>query len=39
MTYTKNQLFINWKRTQKHPVYKDKSDIRRKVLIVKGTVI
>ena len=27
------------KKRKKHPVYKDKSDIRRKVLIVRGTVI
>ena len=39
MTYVKNQLFTNWKRTQKHPVYKDKSEIRRKVVIVRGTLI
>ena len=39
MTYVKNRLFTNWKRTQKHPVYKDKSEIRRKVVIVRETLI
>ena len=39
MTYVKNQLFTNWKRTQKHPVYKDKSDTRRKVVLVRGTLM
>ena len=39
MTYVKNQLFTNWKRTQKHPVYKDKSETGRKVLIGRGTLI
>ena len=38
MTHVKNQL-LNWKRTQKHPVYKDKSETRRKVVIVRGTLI
>ena len=27
------------KRNKKHPVYEDKSDTRRKVVIVKGTLI
>ena len=40
MTYVKNQLFTNWKRTQKkHPVYKDKSETTRKVVIVRRTLI
>ena len=39
MTYVKNQLFTNWKRTQKQPVCKDKSETRRKVAIVRGTLI
>ena len=39
MTYAKNQLYTNWNRTQKHPVFEDKSEARRKVIIVKGTVI
>ena len=39
MTYVKNELFTNWKRTRKHPVYKDKSETRRKVVIVRGTLI
>ena len=39
MTYVKNQLFTNWKKRKKHPVYKDKSEIRRKVVIVRGTLI
>ena len=39
MTYVKNQLFTSCERTQKHPVYKDKSEIRRKVVIVRGTLM
>ena len=39
MTYVKNQMFTNGKRTQKHPVYKDKSETKRKVVIVRGTLI
>ena len=41
MTYVKNQLFTNWKRTQKTPClqYKDKSETTRKVVIVRGTLI
>ena len=39
MTYVKNQLSTNSKRTQKHPVYKVKSETTRKVVIVRGTLI
>ena len=39
MTYMKNQLFTNSKRTQKTPFYKDKSDTRKKVVIVRGTLL
>ena len=39
MTYVKNPLLTNCKRTQKTPVYKDKSETRRKVVIVRGTLI
>ena len=39
MTYVKNPLFTNWKRTQKKPVYKDESETRRKVVIVRGTLV
>ena len=39
MTYVKNQLFTNWKRTQKKHVYKEKSETRRKMVIVRGTLI
>ena len=40
MTCVKNQLLItNSKKTQKHPIYKDKSETRRKVVIVRGTLI
>ena len=39
MTYVKNQLFTNWKRTQKTPCLQNKSEIRRKVVRVRGTLI
>ena len=39
MTYVKNQLFTNPKRMQKNPVYKNKSETRRKVVLVRGTLI
>ena len=40
MTYVKNTTFHKEKKTaKKHPVYKDKSDSRRKVVIVRRTLI
>ena len=36
MTYVKNATFHKLK---KHPVYEDKSDTRRKVIKVRGTLI
>ena len=40
MTYVKNATFhIKRKKQQKHPVYEDKSDTRRKVVKVRGTLI
>ena len=39
MTYVKNQMFTNCKKRKKHPVYKDKSGTRRKLVIVRGTLI
>ena len=41
MTYVKNTTTVqNLKKTSKnHPVYEDKSDSRRKVVIVRGTLI
>ena len=34
MTYVKNTTFHKQKNSQKHPAYEDKSDTRRKVVIV-----
>ena len=39
MTYVKNQLFTNGKERKKHPVYKDKSETRRKVVLVREKFI
>ena len=39
MPYGKNQLFTNRKKYKKHPVYESKSEARRKVVIVRGTLI
>ena len=40
MTCAKNTTFHKQKKlTAKHPVYEDKSDPRRKVVIVRGTLI
>ena len=39
MTYVKNTTVHKMKKTEKHPVYKDKTDFRRKVVIVCGTLI
>ena len=39
MTYVKRQLFTNRKNSKNHPVYEDKSDSRRKVVVVRGTLI
>ena len=40
MTYMKNTTVHKLKKTEKkHPVYEDKSDSRRKVVIVRGKLI
>ena len=39
MTYVKNTTFHKLKKQQKHPVCEDKSNARRKVVIVGGTLI
>ena len=39
MTYMRNAIFHKLKKQQKHPVYEDKSDTRRKVVKVRGTLI
>ena len=41
MTYVKNTTFHKQKKKNRkqHPVYEDKSDTRRKVVIVRGTLI
>ena len=39
MTYVKNATVHKLKKQQKSPVYKDKSDSRRKVVIVRRTLI
>ena len=39
MTYMRNTTFHKLKKQQKHPVYEDKSDTRRKVIKVRGTLI
>ena len=37
MTYAKNTTFHKHKK--QHPLYEDKNDTRRKVVIVRGTLI
>ena len=39
MTYVRNATFHKPNKQQKHPVYEDKSDTRRKVIKVRGTLI
>ena len=39
MTYVKNTTVHKLKKQKKHPVYEDKSGSRRKVVIVRGTLI
>ena len=39
MTYVRNSTFHKLKKQQKHPIYEDKSDTRRKVIKVRGTLI
>ena len=39
MTYVRNATFHKLKNSQKYPVYDDKSDTRRKVVKVRGTLI
>ena len=39
MTYVNNTTVHKLKNTKNHPVYKDKSDSRRKVVIVRGRLI
>ena len=40
MTYVRNATFHKLKKPSKeHPVYEDKSDTRRKVVRVRGTLI
>ena len=39
MTYVKNTTVHKLKKQQKYPVYEDKSDSRRKVVIVRRTLI
>ena len=39
MTYVRNATFHKLKKQQKHPVNEDKSDTRRKVIKVGGTLI
>ena len=39
MTYVRNATFHKLKQHKKHPVYEDKSDARRKVIKVRGTLI
>ena len=39
MTYVRNATFHKLKNDQKHPVYEDKGDTRRKVVKVKKTLI
>ena len=38
MTYVKNTTVHKLKKQQKYPVYEDKSDSRRKVVVVRGTL-
>ena len=37
MTYVKSTTFHKLKKQQKHPVYEDKSNTRRKLVTVRGT--
>ena len=39
MTYVKNTTVYKLKNSKNHPVYADKSDSRRKTVIVRGTLI
>ena len=39
MTYVRNATFHKLKKTAKNTVYEDKSDTRRKVIKVRGTLI
>ena len=39
MTYVRNATFHKLKKQKKHPVYKDKSDTRKKVIKFRGTLI
>ena len=39
MTYVRNASFHKLRKQQKHPVYEDKSDTRRTVVIVRGTLM
>ena len=39
MTYVRNATFHKLKNSKKYPVYDDKSDTRRKVVKVRGTLI
>ena len=39
MTYVRNATFHKLKNSKKHPVYEDRSDTRRKVIKVRGTLI
>ena len=39
MTYVKNTTVHKLKKQKKHPVYEDESDSRRKVVIVRGTLL
>ena len=39
MAYVRNATFHKLKNSKKHPVYEDKSDTRRKVINVRGTLI
>ena len=39
MTYVRDATFHKLKKQQKHTVYEDKSDTRRKVVKVRGTLI
>ena len=38
MTYVRNATFHKQKNCRKHPVYRDKSDTRRKVINIKETL-
>ena len=36
MTYVKNTILHKLKKLQKNPIYEDRSDTRRKVVILRG---